>query len=82
MTLYKQLLEDLAAEQAALHARPVEVWINHPRPERRRRLADSRQLAAGSLTTRGPGSYFRPTLPTFTGEAAWRLRHEVSPVPG
>ena len=42
---------------------------------------DSPQLAAVSLTTRDPGSYSRPTVPTFTGEAAWRLPHDVSPVP-
>jgi len=54
----------------------------HSRPERRRRLADSLQLAAVSLTTRDPGRYSRPTVLTLTDEAAWRLRHDVSPVPG
>src|SRR5438445_2514477 len=36
-------------------------------------------VAAVSLTTRDPGSYSRPTVSTFTGENAWRLRHEVFP---
>ncbi len=40
------------------------------------------QLAAVSLTTRDPGSYSRLIVPTFTGEAAWGLRHDVSAVPG
>src|SRR6266498_1196974 len=30
--------------------------------------------AAVSLTTRDPRSYSRRTVPTFTGDAAWRLR--------
>jgi putative transposase len=61
---------------------PEAVWINAPKPQQPRRLAGSRQLAAVSLTTRDPGRYSRPTVPTLTDEAAWRLRHDVSPVPG
>src|SRR5215471_9781712 len=38
-------------------------------------------LAVGSLTTRDPRNYSRLTIPTFAGPAAWRLRHEVPPVP-
>jgi hypothetical protein len=33
------------------------------------------------LTTPDPGSYSRPTVPIFTGPAAWRLRYEVFTVP-
>src|SRR6266508_873761 len=33
------------------------------------------------LTTRDPGRYSRPTVPTLTDEAAWRLGHDVPPVP-
>jgi hypothetical protein len=44
-------------------------------------IVDAPQFAAVSLTARDPSSYARATVPTFTAEAAWRLRHEVSPVP-
>ncbi len=39
------------------------------------------ELAAVSLTVRDPSSYSQPTVPTFSDEAAWRLRLEMSPVP-
>src|SRR5437899_3260397 len=38
-------------------------------------------VAAASLTTRAPSHSSRPTVPIFIGSVAWRLRHEVSPVP-
>ena len=60
-------------------ARPEAVWINPPKPPA---TEETRGLAAVSLTTRDPGRYSRPTVPTFTHETAWRLRHDVSPVPG
>ena len=63
-------------------ARPEAVWINAPKPPASGNIAGSRHRAAVSLTTRDPGRYSRPTVPTLTDEAAWRLRHDVSPVPG
>ena len=62
-------------------AGPDEVWINSPKT---RATEETRGLAAtrgGVLDHARPGSYSRPTVPTFTRSAAWRLRHEVSPVP-
>jgi hypothetical protein len=69
-------------------ARPVKVWINPPKAratEEARGFAATRGgviLAAVSLTTPDPGSYFRglrsrPLPARLLGE----LRHEVSPLP-
>jgi putative transposase len=62
-------------------ARPEAVWINPPNPGNRGH-SRARDNSAVSLTTRDPGRYPRPTVPTLTDEAAWRLRHDMSPVPG
>ena len=51
-------------------ARPEAVWINPPKPPAAEETRGSRQLAAVSLTTRDPGRYSRPTVPTLTDEAA------------
>ena len=62
-------------------ALPVEVWINPPKTRATEETRGLATLAAVSLTARDSGSLSRPTVPTLTDEAAWRLRHEVSPVP-
>ena len=63
-------------------AHPEAVWINPPK-------SPATQETPGLATTRGgvldharPEQLFSAHRPDLDREAAWKLRHDVSPVPG